>query len=67
MRACFQAFRGAWTRPGTKIKKYVLREQIKAELQAGGLVEAPKLDSTRSTSDGALNRDGVLPTESAST
>ena len=26
---------------GTKIKKYVLREQIKAELQAGGLVEAP--------------------------
>ena len=42
-----------WPMSGTKIKKYVLREQIKAELQAGGLVEAPKLDSTRSTSDGA--------------
>ena len=42
-----------WPMSGTKITKYVLREQIKAELQAGGLVEAPKLDSTRSTSDGA--------------
>lgn len=34
-----------WPMSGTKIKKHVLRDQIAAELSAGGITEAPKLSS----------------------
>jgi fatty-acyl-CoA synthase len=36
-----------WPMSGTKIKKYVLREQIATELAAKGITEAPKIYSTR--------------------
>jgi fatty-acyl-CoA synthase len=36
-----------WPMSGTKIKKYVLRDQIAAELEAAGITEAPRLDSRR--------------------
>jgi fatty-acyl-CoA synthase len=34
-----------WPMSGTKVKKYVLRDQIAAELEAAGIAEAPKLSS----------------------
>jgi hypothetical protein len=34
---------------GTKIKKYVLRDQIEAELKTAGITEAPRLDSHNQT------------------
>jgi fatty-acyl-CoA synthase len=40
--------RDDWPMSGTKIKKYVLRERITAELEAAGISEAPRLTSPRS-------------------
>ena len=34
-----------WPMSGTKVKKYVLREQIAAELEAAGITEAPRITS----------------------
>ncbi|GAA0935489.1 class I adenylate-forming enzyme family protein [Pseudonocardia zijingensis] len=39
---------GEWPMSGTKIKKYVLRERIAAELEAAGITEAPRFASRRS-------------------
>ncbi len=36
-----------WPMSGTKIKKFVLREQITAELQAAGITAAPKLRASQ--------------------
>ncbi|MCP3975683.1 MAG: AMP-binding protein [bacterium] len=36
-----------WPMSGTKVKKYVLRDQIAAELAAAGITEAPKLSTSR--------------------
>jgi fatty-acyl-CoA synthase len=38
-------FVDAWPMSGTKIQKFVLREQIAKELADGGITEAPKLRS----------------------
>lgn len=35
-----------WPMSGTKIKKFVLREQIAAELEAAGIAAAPKLEAS---------------------
>jgi len=40
---------GGWPMSGTKIKKYVLRERIAAELEAAGITEAPRFPSLRSS------------------
>ena len=39
-------FVAEWPMSGTKIKKYVLREQIAAELAERGMTEAPRVTST---------------------
>ena len=39
-----------WPMSGTKVKKFVLRDRIAAELEAAGITEAPKL-STRADPD----------------
>ena len=35
-----------WPMSGTKVKKFVLREQIAAELEAAGITEAPHITSS---------------------
>ncbi|MGA5504978.1 class I adenylate-forming enzyme family protein [Streptomyces umbrinus] len=40
-------FIDTWPMSGTKIKKFVLREQIMNELTAAGITEAPRIRSTR--------------------
>jgi fatty-acyl-CoA synthase len=42
-----------WPMSGTKIKKYVLRERIAAELEAMGISEAPRLRAPKSHTDQA--------------
>lgn len=39
-------FVSEWPMSGTKVKKFVLREQIAAELAAAGITEAPKVTSS---------------------
>jgi fatty-acyl-CoA synthase len=38
-----------WPMSGTKIQKFVLRRRLTEELEAKGIVEAPKIDSRRTT------------------
>jgi fatty-acyl-CoA synthase len=39
--------RSEWPMSGTKVQKFVLREELEAELDALGLAEAPKIESRR--------------------
>jgi fatty-acyl-CoA synthase len=40
-----------WPMSGTKVKKFVLKDQLTAELAAAGITEAAKIVSTRSGVD----------------